>query len=73
MVQVHIVRHDLGEAFGIGGLVGRRNGIAYLIVHPSTPLRDVIELARELLTPLEMTALRNQRASALDWSTPAAA
>lgn len=73
MSQVQIVRHNLGEAFAVGGLVGRRDGITYLIVHPSLQLRDIIELARELLTPLELTALRNRRACDFAWSASAAA
>jgi hypothetical protein len=61
MPQVRIIRHDLGGAFAIGGLVGRRDGVTFLIVHPDLPLREIIGLARELLTPLEMNVLRTSR------------
>jgi hypothetical protein len=73
MAHVEIVRHDLGEAGRIiGGCVGRRLGKTYLIVDHSATLRDIVELAGELLTCDEMTSLRNRRASDLAWTTQAA-
>ena len=71
MLQVELVRHDLGQARMIGGLVCRRGPRTYLIVdHTATP-RTIIELGRELLTDEELTFLRNRRAR--DLTRPASA
>jgi hypothetical protein len=59
MLQVRLVRFDLGDAREIGGLVRRRNGLTVLIVDVTATTRDVIGLARELLTEAEMGALRS--------------
>lgn len=72
MAHVEIVRKNLGAARCIGGLVGRRNGNTYLIVDYTVTLRTIIDLARELLDPAEMTDLRNRRACELAWGADAA-
>lgn len=71
MLHVELVRHDLGEARMIGGLVGRRAGRTYLIVDHSASPRTIIELGRELLTDEELTYLRNRRIC--DLTRPASA
>ena len=70
-VHVELVKHDLGEARMIGGLVCRRGPRTYLIVDHTASPRTIIELGQELLTDEELTCLRNRRTC--DLARPASA
>lgn len=71
VLHVELVKHDLGEARMIGGLVCRRGPRTYLIVDQTASPQTIIELGQELLTDEELTCLRNRRTC--DLTRPASA